>query len=425
MSDTENRERAEAHKYPNVVRFVRETPWAILEPKLHEIRQMLELHIRGHVFTPEEIEARVGSGPSRRDGYTAGSVAVIPIYGVITPRADVMTDMSGGTSIDRLQQTLRSALADPKVKSILLDVNSPGGSVAMLNEMATEIRQARRVKPVVAVANTMAASAAYQLASQASELVVTPSGSVGSIGTIATHDDISAMLAKDGVKTTVVSAGKFKAEMSPFAPLTDDAKAELQKTVDKYHAMFVQDVARGRGVTVEQVRNDYGQGRMLLARDALAAGMVDRVDTLDNVLASMEKTNALQQGGVVAEVTPNGVAGATGVTIRLVEPPGESTDIESSEAAVSGLSFADEATALHDGAQALVDRTRSLAEVRDRGRLTVSKRERLAACSEALRESAAEIDQLLADTAPVNHKAAGLAQRARFERSRLQEGARR
>lgn len=420
MSDNEHRERAEAHKYPNVVRFVRETPWAILEPKLHEIRQMLELHVRGHVFTTEEIEARVGSGPARRDAYeTSGSVAVIPIHGVITPRADLMTDISGGTSIDRLQQSLRQAVADPKIKSILLDVNSPGGSVAMLNEMAGELRQARRVKPVVAVANTMAASAAYQLASQASEVVVTPSGSVGSIGTIATHDDISAALHQEGVKTTVVTAGKYKAELSPYGPLSDDAKAELQSMVDKYYAMFVQDVARGRGVPVETVRSDFGQGRMLMAKDALAAGMVDRVDTLDNVLASMEKSNASAQ--------PAATRGMRATTfdddVAAMDALRDAVEEEFPEAALSGLSFADEAVALHDGATALVERARSLAEVRDRGRLTVSKRERLAACSEALRESAAEIDQLLTDTAPVNHRAAAIAESARFELSRLQEGA--
>lgn len=422
MSDTENRERAEAHKYPNVVRFVRETPWAIIEPKLHEIRQMLELHVRGHVFTAEEIEARIGAGPARRDAYeTSGSVAVIPIYGVITPRADLMTEISGGTSIDRLQSSLRQAVADPKIKSILLDVNSPGGSVAMLNEMASELRQARRVKPVVAVANTMAASAAYQLASQASEFVVTPSGSVGSIGTIATHDDISAALHQEGVKTTVVTAGKYKAELSPYGPLSDDAKAELQSTVDKYYAMFVQDVARGRGVTVDKVRSDFGQGRMLMAKDALAAGMVDRVDTLDNVLASMEKSAGAQAQGARAITTVTVTDFAEGK--MMIEGLRDAVEEEFPEAALSGLSFADEAIALHDGATALVGRARSLAEVRDRGRLTVSKRERLAACSEALRESAAEIDQLLADTAPVNHRDAAIAESARFELSRLHEGA--
>jgi capsid assembly protease len=445
MSDTENRTQAEAHKYPQIVQFVRETPWAILEPKLYEILQMVDLHARGHKFSDQEIQARIGSGPARRDAFTtAGSVAVIPIYGVITPRADVMTDISGGTSIDRLQQSLRAAVADEKVKSILLDVNSPGGSAAMLNEMAAEIRQARRVKPVVAVANTMAGSAAYYLAAQASEVVVTPSGTVGSIGTIAAHEDISKMQEMDGVKTTLVTAGKFKGELSPFGPLSDEAKAEIQRTVDKYYGMFVQDVARGRGVTVDTVRNDYGQGRMLLARDALAAGMVDRVDTFDNVLANMERNGAAGRNDTAAfaQYYLDNLAGTSasvtstvyidGMTLTAavaeaadqeLEPPGKpAADNEVSEAAFSGLSFADEADALRDSAEALVDRTRSLAEFRVDGRLTVTKRERLAACSEALRESLTAIDGVLAATQPIDHQAAFLAQRARYERSRF-EGA--
>jgi signal peptide peptidase SppA len=234
MADTHDPAREE-HRYPQIVRFVRDTPWAILESKLHEITEMVAHYAAGHRYTPEEIEARIGSGPPRRPSYIAsGGVAVIPIYGVITPRADLMTDMSGGTSIDRLSQSLQAALDDKQVSSILLDVNSPGGSVAMLNEMAAQIRAARKQKPVVAVANTMAASAAYQLASQATEFVVTQSGMVGSIGTIAAHDDISAALEKEGVKTTLITAGKYKGELSPFQPLSDDAKAHLQEQIDAY-----------------------------------------------------------------------------------------------------------------------------------------------------------------------------------------------
>lgn len=386
MSDSD-RPGAEAHKYPQVVRFVRETPWAILETTLRDITEMVALRSAGQHFTDEEIQARIGSGPARKQAYvTDGSVAVIPIYGVITPKADLMSEISGGTSIERLQDSVRAAVADPKVKSILLDVNSPGGSVSMLNEMAAEIRQARRSKPVVAIANPMAASAAYQLASQASEFVVTPSGSVGSIGTIAVHDDISAMQEAQGVKSTMVTApaGGHKAELSPLAPLSEDAKAHLQDTVDKYYGMFVSDVARGRGVPVETVRSDYGKGRMLLAKDAKAAGMVDAIETYDSVLARLEKASG---------------ASPTPAARSEEEPPGEEPETNLPAAAESGLSFAHQADALRDSAEALTERLTSLAEV-ERGHLTVAKRDRLTACTGALRESVTALEGVLTDTDP-------------------------
>jgi ClpP class serine protease len=128
-----------------------------------------------------------------------------------------MSEMSGGTSVQRFKQSLEAALADDKVTSIMLDIDSPGGSTDLIPEMAAQIRQARKQKPIVAMANTAAASAAYWLGSQASEFVVSPSGKVGSIGVFAAHTDVSEAEAKAGVKTTLISAGKFKTEMSPFS----------------------------------------------------------------------------------------------------------------------------------------------------------------------------------------------------------------
>ena len=272
-----------ALRYPQIVAFVRDTPWQILEHKLLEIREFIAVRAHGG---GEELE--ISEGPARRDATMAGSVAIVPIHGVITPRADLMTEMSGGTSIDRLQASIQDAADDPKVSAIVLDVNSPGGSVQGLAEAAQTIRQARQKKPVVAVANHTAASAAYRLASQASEFVASPSSHVGSIGTIAAHEDISKLEEMAGIKTTMVTAGKYKGELSPFAPLSADARSHLQETVDKHQQAFEQDVARGRSVLVDKVRSDFGQGRMLLARDAVKAGMVDRVGTLADVVRGLQ-----------------------------------------------------------------------------------------------------------------------------------------
>jgi signal peptide peptidase SppA len=428
MADPENREHAETHKYPQVVAYLRDTPWAIRETTLAAIMDMVNVRASGHRFTAEEIEARIGAGPARRDYQVAGSVAVIPLYGVITPKADLMSEMSGGTSVQRFKQSLEAALADDKVTSIMLDIDSPGGSTDLIPEMAAQIRQARKQKPIVAMANTAAASAAYWLGSQASEFVVSPSGSVGSIGVFAAHTDVSEAEAKIGLKTTLISAGKFKTEMSPYQPLSDDARAEIQSKVDKFYSMFVQDVARGRATTADAVREGFGQGRMVTARDAVKAGMVDRVDTFDNVLAYMEKGHVPAANGIGAQAAETTVTRSRPCQKEFAEhyvanhadPPDEQTTETAFEAALSGLSFADEAEALRANAEALVDRTRSLAELKS-GRLTVTKRERLAACSEALRESLEAIDGFLKATTPVNHTA--VAASAEFERLRFIQGA--
>src|SRR5215467_6271108 len=130
--------------------------------------------------------------------------------------------------MDGIRARLEAAAANPDVSAIVLDVDSPGGTVAGTPETAAAVRRAAEVKPVVAVANSLAASAAYWIASQASSLVVGPSADVGSIGVISAHIDRSKMLEDMGLRVTVVSAGRYKAEGNPFAPLSDEAKANMQ-----------------------------------------------------------------------------------------------------------------------------------------------------------------------------------------------------
>jgi signal peptide peptidase SppA len=173
------------------------------------------------------------------------------------------------------------------VGTILLDIDSPGGSVAGLAEVAAEILAARDSRKVIAVADSLAASAAYWLGSQASEFIVTPSGQVGSIGIITTHEDVSGMMESAGVKITAITAGKYKGEGSPFAPLNEEAIAALQKRVDDYYGMFVNAVAKGRNVTAEAVRSGFGEGRVVGAKEAVKLGMADRVATIDNVLSKL------------------------------------------------------------------------------------------------------------------------------------------
>ena len=228
--------------------------------------------------------ALMENGSSSVSRSSAPVIAVLPLFGTIAHRMGMMSDFSGGTSMERFSQYLRSAVGDPTVKSIVMDIDSPGGTVNGVPELADEIYQARAVKPVVAVANSQAASAAYYLASQASDIVAIPSGEVGSIGVFAAHEDLSKALESRGSKVSLISAGKYKTEGNPFEPLNEDAKAAIQDKVNHFYDMFVNAVARGRNTTPDAVRNGYGQGRMLNAEPARRAGMVDRVATWDRTL---------------------------------------------------------------------------------------------------------------------------------------------
>lgn len=220
---------------------------------------------------PDEIVAVSKPGPK------SGRVAQISVVGTITRRGSIWSDFFGGASVEGTIAALRSVAADDGISTVLLNIDSPGGTVDGLPELAAEVRKLRDSKHVVAMANSLAASAAYWLASQADEIVATPEALIGSIGVFTVHQDWSKMLDQMGIKTTYISAGKYKVEANPDQPLTEEAQQHLQSIVDEAYGLFVADVAKGRNVTAAQVRSDYGQGRVLTAKDAKAAGMIDRI----------------------------------------------------------------------------------------------------------------------------------------------------
>jgi len=274
-----------------VLNAARQTPWAILPEKLAEIQAVLLARLSGAEISAEDRAAYIKAADERQRYQQQGAVAVIPVFGVIAQRMGLMGAMSGGTSTEGLTKQIREAAADPSIASIVLNVDSPGGSVSGLPELHAEIMAAREAKPVVASANATMASAAYYIGSAASEVAITPSGRAGSVGVIAMHIDDSAALEQDGIKVTYITAGKFKSEANPHEPLTEEARAQLQSDVDKYYAMFVRDVAKGRGISIADVKSNFGEGRMLLAQDAKAAGMVDRIETLDQTIARLSRSS--------------------------------------------------------------------------------------------------------------------------------------
>jgi signal peptide peptidase SppA len=277
-------------KYAHVIQYVAATPWAILPSKMEELLSVLAFRAAGHLFTAEEIQARIGESSTSPDPSKRGAIAVIPLRGVIAHRMGTMDDASGGMSAERFTAMLNAAVADPNVATILIDCDSPGGTVPGVPEAADAVFAARDSKRVVAIANSTMASAAYWIASQANEVVAIPSAlnpSIGSIGAFYVHQDVSAALEKEGVKVTLISAGKYKTEGNPFEPMTDEYRARLQTLADAGYDAFVKAVARGRGVTPAAVRGGYGEGRALSAKDAKAAGLIDRIATMDETIARL------------------------------------------------------------------------------------------------------------------------------------------
>jgi HK97 family phage major capsid protein len=272
-------------RLPNVLRAIGATPWAILPEKLDEILAVVELHAAGHA-SPAAVTNPYAARREAARGASAGGVAVIPVYGTLTQRASMLADFSGGTSAEQFGAQIDAAVADPGVATIVLDIDSPGGSTAGIPEAAAKVLAARDSKRVIAVANSLAASAAYWLASQAHEVVAAPSAIVGSIGVYTVHTDTSAADAQDGVTHTVVRFGKNKAD-GLTGPLSEEGLAATQALVDEHGQAFVAAIAKGRGITPAAVRAQYGDGSVFAARAALDAGLIDRIASLDEVLAGL------------------------------------------------------------------------------------------------------------------------------------------
>jgi signal peptide peptidase SppA len=289
----------------HVLRAFVESTWAILPSTLSVLDEIVTRHVSGEKLAPDEIQARINGSGSRTSERRVSKVAILPLFGTIVARANMMTNVSGATSAERFSADFAALLNDPDVDSIIIDIDSPGGQVRGTEELSRQIYDARGIKPVVAIANHSMASAAYWIGSAADEIVVSPSGEVGSIGVLGIHRDVSGAEAREGVKTTVISQGKYKTEGNQFEPLSEDARATLQARIDEVYEQFIEAVARNRGVNVDAVRSGFGEGRMVSAKKAVELGMADRIETLDGVIARLLGAPAFAISAIRAENLEN------------------------------------------------------------------------------------------------------------------------
>ena len=267
------------------------SPWAILPDKYAEIRDLYDRHAHGDKVDIAAVEAQLGRPMDKqyRALEVVDGVGILTIDGLMAKRMNLMAAISGGTSTQLLQRDFALAMSDPAVHSILLVIDSPGGEVGGTQEFCNQIFEARAKKPIVAVCEGMMASAAYWIASSADELYISSGTTqVGSIGVVAAHTDMSKAEANRGVKVTEISAGKYKRLASEHEPLSAEGRDMLKDQVDQIYTVFVDDVARNRGVSSEKVLSEMADGRIFIGQKAIDAGLVDGKRTTQQALQQLK-----------------------------------------------------------------------------------------------------------------------------------------
>lgn len=296
------------------------TPLAIASHKLDAILKAVGHRIGLATETDTEILEETLAKPDRARGSTDVQIAVIPVYDTLVQRAGGARPISGVTSYEQIRTWFRSALADTNVKAIIFDIDSPGGESAGLFDLVDEIRNARSAKPIYAVANEEAYSAAYAIASAAEKVYTPRTGGLGSIGVIAIHVDQSVQDEQEGLKYTTIFAGARKNDFNPHTPLSNEAFALGQSHVDQVYEVFVDTVSKNRKLSPRAVMNT--EAAIYRGKGAVDAGLADEVASWNEAMQKIaqrltrggEKTMAEEpkvETTVKAPVAPERVASAT------------------------------------------------------------------------------------------------------------------
>lgn len=260
--------------------------WAITEEYL---RLMLSIAAREDLSDLEVVATKAGvplnytRTVTHRDG-----VAIIPIEGPISRRMNLITRFSGGTSVEVLATDLQTALDDRQIRSILLNIDSPGGDSNGIGEMTDLIYAARNRKPITAYVGHLAASGAYWLGSAASEIIIDSRAALGSIGVVTAIPDPTKTSSKDIV---------FVSSQSPHKrpdPTTDIGRAKIQELIDTIASLFIEAVARNRGIDTAIVQENFGQGGLIVGQAAINAGMADRIGSFESTLAGLTAGTSLR-----------------------------------------------------------------------------------------------------------------------------------
>lgn len=280
---------------PHLAQKLFNTPLAIHPQKAEVIVSSLteRLGITQIRSTMMEDDDGYFSRKARKDsGYDVlEGIAVIPVYGTLVQKLGTLRPYSGMTGYDGIRRVFLTAVNDPEVKGICLDIDSPGGEVAGCFDLVDLIYTERGKKPIHAILSENAFSAAYAIASAADKIFVPRTGGVGSVGVIVIHCDWSQRIKDDGLKVSIITYGNRKAESNPYVALSDEAKAAIQHDVDEMGHLFVSTVSRNRGLSETVIRNT--QAACYLAAEGVQMGLADVVASPDVAFQELMKESGV------------------------------------------------------------------------------------------------------------------------------------
>lgn len=321
-----------------VLSRIKSMPWAIDQAVLGQILEIAERENEA----PQAVAAKLGRPlENAYDVEYRDGVAILPVAGPLFRYANLFTMVSGATSYDMLARDFAAAMANPQVKSILLNIDSPGGEANGVSEFADMIHAARGTKPIMAYVGGQASSAAYWIASAADEIVMDETAIAGSIGAVMSVQDTREADAKAGKKRyDIVSSQSPDKRLDPT---TDDGRAKLQVLLDSLADVFIDKVARNRGVSRDTVLSDFGKGGVFVGQAAVAAGLADRLGSFEAVVAELQRG---KQGQATTNRTAR--AGGDNQEIKMENPaqPAADTKPEAITAASIAASHPEVADAL-------------------------------------------------------------------------------
>lgn len=303
--------------------------------------------------TPLDAQGR--PQPFRR---TPDGTAIITIVGELVNRGAWIGASSGLVSYEGINHQIAAAAADPDTRTILLDIESPGGEAVGAFECGAMVRKAAGIKPVIAVVNGMACSAGYAIASGATRIVTSPTGLSGSIGVVMMHMDYSKMLAGVGIEPTFIFAGDHKVDGNPYEPLPKAVREKFQGEIDAFYNLFVQSVAAGRGSRMSEAAVRGTEARVLMGEAAVAAGLADEVMTFDE---------AVSYAGRFRSASP--LVSALPTVVKSAAPKRDGGLLESVRRSVAETCGT--VTPLREGASAIVQAAHAAATVQLGGRADV------------------------------------------------------
>lgn len=280
--------------YTNLVRTLAGSIWLSSEEQMGSVLEVSEAVFQGRsavVNKREEFMANHDREQLHTGAYrvkiTNNGTAVVPVFGLISPKANLMMSWSGGTSAQSLRNVAIKLKTDQSVRRVVLNIDSGGGSALGVPEAAQAIRELAKTKPVIAVINGIGASGAYWIASAANKIVVEPSSIVGSVGVYSLIVTYAEQLENDGIDARIIRKGKLKAVPNSVEEFTDEGIAQIQKGVDRVYDEFVNAIATNRKISMKKALA-LADGTVETGSDAVGRGFADEVGLLENVIGSVD-----------------------------------------------------------------------------------------------------------------------------------------